>query len=184
MASLLSNTRHFAKLLSCRGFSTTLSRPLTPGRSMAIKSGNGFKIGQRRYCTNKVELAKKQETSPSKDVKEHSVGVGIADKFHHPSPFEKKLMVWMKVYPSMQAIPKTVSQQSILRAKDMMRVYITYAIVVFSAIVAIIILIMSRRARDQGDSVTKRKLEWKKALEEQGKKERDAEINKSTATAE
>jgi len=76
MASLLSNTRHFAKLLSCRGFSTALSRPLTPGRSMAIKSGNGFKIGQRRYCTNKVELAKKQETSPSKDVKEHSVGVG------------------------------------------------------------------------------------------------------------
>lgn len=166
-------------LLPCRRFSSALHRPLNPGSYMALKNGNGPKIAPRRYCTNKTDLAKKQEASPSTATKEHSVGIGIADKFHHPTPGEKRILVWTRVYPNMESIPKTVSQQSILRAKDMMRVYITAGIFVFSTVIAIVILMMSRKARDQGDSLTRRRLEWKKALQEQGRKEREEAAKKA-----
>ena len=60
-----------------------------------------------------------------------------------------------------------------------MRVYITAGIFVFSTLVAIVILMISRKARDQGDSLTRRKLEWQKALQEQGKKEREEAAKKA-----
>ena len=34
--------------------------------------------------------------------------IGVNDTFYHPSDFEKKIMVFTRIYPSMKSIPKTV----------------------------------------------------------------------------
>ena len=76
MASLFTKTRQFSMMLPCCRFNSAFQRPLNSGMYMSVKNGNGLKIGPRRYCTNKTELAKKQEASPATAKQEHSVGIG------------------------------------------------------------------------------------------------------------
>jgi len=114
----------------------------------------------------------------SKDQSSESDALGEMIK---PTDFQKKVLVWGKIYPSIAEVPERVSSSRMKKARDLFRIRVNLLMGLATLIGCGLMIISGRMMRDSGDSLDARGRaqleEWQKkgASEREEKKLREEE---------
>ncbi|KAF5294612.1 hypothetical protein FQR65_LT10718 [Abscondita terminalis] len=80
--------------------------------------------------------------------------------------FEKRLLVWMKKYKHVDDIPAFVAPETMEKARSWARVRISNYTIVLTLIGCGVMIYSGKQARERGESLHKRNLEWHKNFNE------------------
>ncbi|XP_035722658.1 protein FAM162B-like [Vespa mandarinia] len=134
------------------------------------------KVTRNVYSNGKQKIKFMSTQNPKPDTKNnvetvHSIGTHM----HPVTNFDKRILVWVKRYPSMADVPAQVTRDCILNARSKARVRTCNIMIVISVIGFLIAAISGKREVARGNTLTKRDLEWQKSLR---KEQKAAEDNK------
>jgi hypothetical protein len=83
----------------------------------------------------------------------------------NPSNFQKKILVWGRIYKTIEEVPDRVSATKMKKGNDLFRIRVSIGMVIMTFIGCGVMIIYGRRLRDSGDSLTSRTnkqiAEWK-----------------------
>ncbi|KAH9519816.1 hypothetical protein Btru_070975 [Bulinus truncatus] len=77
---------------------------------------------------------------------------------HKPSPFQQKILVWEKFYPSVDKVPERVTHGQMKKAMDKFRIRCSIFMIALTLIASAIMIAIGRSEREQGKSVAKMNL--------------------------
>ncbi|GFN80776.1 protein fam162a [Plakobranchus ocellatus] len=78
---------------------------------------------------------------------------------HKPTPFQQKVLVWSKMYPSSDKVPERVTRSQMKKAMDLFRVRSSICMAALVFVFAAVMALIGRKQRQEGMSVTKIALE-------------------------
>lgn len=84
---------------------------------------------------------------------------------HKVNNLERKFLVWTGKFKTIQEVPDFVSQSTMERCRNMMRIKIANYMMVATALGCIAMVYIGKEAAKRGDSITKRNLEWHTKME-------------------
>lgn len=88
---------------------------------------------------------------------------------HKVNNLEKRFLVWTGKYKKVEDVPNFVSQQTVERARNRMRIRIANYMMLATAIGCIGMIYSGKQAAKRGESVQKQNLEWHKEIKEGSK---------------
>lgn len=81
--------------------------------------------------------------------------------------FEKRLLVWMKKYKHVDDIPAYIAPETMEKVRSWTRVRIANYTIVLTLVACGIMIYTGKQARERGDTLHKRNLEWHKNFNEE-----------------
>ncbi|KAK3756989.1 hypothetical protein RRG08_063181 [Elysia crispata] len=72
-----------------------------------------------------------------------------------PTPFQQKILVWAKMYPSVDKVPDRVSRGQLKKAMDIFRVRSSICMAALVFVFAAIMAMIGRKQRQEGMNMTK-----------------------------
>ncbi|XP_041353942.1 UPF0389 protein CG9231-like [Gigantopelta aegis] len=81
-------------------------------------------------------------------------------KKHLPTDFDKRMLVWSKIYKTTEEVPDSISFTKMSKAKDYFRVRFAAIMSVATFVASIGYIISGKRAVQRGESVSRMNLEW------------------------
>ncbi|RUS89112.1 hypothetical protein EGW08_003120 [Elysia chlorotica] len=84
---------------------------------------------------------------------------GISGATLKPTPFQQKILVWGKMYPSVDKVPDRVSRGQVKKAMDIFRVRSSICMAAMVFVFAAVMAMIGRKQRQDGMSITKIALE-------------------------
>jgi len=114
---------------------------------------------------------------PTQDEHINPEGLGETVK---PTDFQKKVLVWAKMYKTVDDVPDRVSAARMRKSRDLFRIRVNILMGLGTLLGCVLMIISGRRARDRGESLDAQgqaKLEeWaRKGREERAEKQRKAD---------
>ncbi|KYQ46428.1 hypothetical protein ALC60_14524 [Trachymyrmex zeteki] len=94
----------------------------------------------------------------------------IGSRMHRVTNFDKRILVWVKRYPSIADVPKDVTVDCILSARSKARIKTCNYMIVFTIIGCIGAVLLGKRDAKRGVSLIKQREEWLKQVNEEDKK--------------
>ncbi|CAD5113178.1 DgyrCDS2366 [Dimorphilus gyrociliatus] len=91
---------------------------------------------------------------------------------HRPSDFDKKMLVYAKMYKSAAEVPEVVTSSQIKKARDLFRIRVSLGMCLATFFGCIIMVYSGKKAMKEGDSLHKRGLDWQKQLKEKAAEEK------------
>jgi len=107
--------------------------------------------------TNKTDKIPAQKSSET--VKERN-NVKVLAHMHHASNFDKKVLVWVKRYPSIADVPKDVTVDCMLTARSRARIKACNYMIVATLIGCLGAVILGKKSAAKGDNLFKQREEW------------------------
>ncbi|KAK5649828.1 hypothetical protein RI129_000857 [Pyrocoelia pectoralis] len=74
--------------------------------------------------------------------------------------FEKRILVWMGKYKNVSDVPAFVKPEVMEKSRSWMRVRISNYSIALTLVGCVIMIYTGKKARDRGDSLHKRNLDW------------------------
>ena len=74
--------------------------------------------------------------------------------------FEKRMLVWMGKYKSIEEVPGYVKPETMEKVRSRLRVRISNYSIVLTLAGCLLMIYMGKQARERGDTLHKRNLEW------------------------
>ncbi|XP_023313230.1 UPF0389 protein CG9231 isoform X1 [Anoplophora glabripennis] len=90
---------------------------------------------------------------------------------HKVDKLEKRFLVWTGKYKKIEDVPNFVSQSTIERARNRMRIRIANYMMLATAVGCIIMIYSGKQAAKRGESVQKQNIEWHRKIKEEAKAE-------------
>uniref|UniRef100_A0A336JZR8 CSON014439 protein n=1 Tax=Culicoides sonorensis TaxID=179676 RepID=A0A336JZR8_CULSO len=84
---------------------------------------------------------------------------------HKVDNFERKILVWTGKYKSVDEVPKMVSQDTMERARNRMRIKIANYMMAATVVGCLIMVYSGKKAAERGESVSKQNLDWHKSYQ-------------------
>ena len=134
-----------------------------------VKQFRSIKIRQFHSTLIKYEdkvVPENKSTKPP-PVQENVLG----SPFHTVSNLDKRILVWVKRYPSMDQVPDKVSIECIQKAHAIARVRGCLLMTVLAIIGFMVSVYMGKKGTAAGKNVMTERLKWYKKVEEEGRKE-------------
>jgi hypothetical protein len=128
-------------------------------RSVSRMEVKGFQYGSSRLFA----------TTGLKMTAGHELGEKIS-----PTNFQRKILVWGKLYPSLQEIPDRVSPTKVRIAWDKFRVRVCIWMVILAFVGCGIEIIRGRHMRNIGDSLSYRTEMQIQEWQQKGREEKEA----------
>ncbi|KAK7107376.1 UPF0389 protein GA21628-like [Littorina saxatilis] len=97
---------------------------------------------------NAVSAVRQLHVSSARDG---SVGGG----FHRTSDFDKKVLVWTKMYPDIGGVPEDVSITKMKKAKDMFRIRVSIMMALGTVVLCVVYIIAGKQAVGRGENISK-----------------------------
>ncbi|CAH1985159.1 unnamed protein product [Acanthoscelides obtectus] len=86
---------------------------------------------------------------------------------HKPNNLEKKFLVWTGKYKTVDEVPPLVSQVTMERCRNRMRIKISNYMMAATALGCFAMVYLGKRAAKSGDTVVKQNIEWHKKIKEE-----------------
>ncbi|XP_077267234.1 UPF0389 protein CG9231 isoform X1 [Temnothorax americanus] len=84
----------------------------------------------------------------------------IGSRMHRVSDFDKRMLVWVKRYPSVADVPKDVTEDCILTARNKARIKTCNYMIAFTLIGCLISVILGKRDAAKGENLLKQREDW------------------------
>ncbi|GFR57526.1 UPF0389 protein FAM162A [Elysia marginata] len=88
-----------------------------------------------------------------------NTGIPSGHATQKPTPFQQKLLVWAKMYPSVDKVPDRVSRGQLKKAMDIFRVRTSICMAALVFVFAAMMAMIGRKQRQEGMTMTKVVLE-------------------------
>ncbi|XP_034174069.1 UPF0389 protein CG9231 isoform X1 [Osmia lignaria lignaria] len=95
----------------------------------------------------------------------------LGSPFHTVTNFDKRILVWVKRYPSMDQVPDRVSIDCIQKAHAIARVRGCLLMTVLAIIGFMVSIYIGKKETSGGKNIMTERLKWYKQMEEKGRKE-------------
>ncbi|XP_022905095.1 UPF0389 protein CG9231 [Onthophagus taurus] len=102
----------------------------------------------------------------------------INPNLHKVNNFEKKMLVWTKKFKTVEEVPNLLPSEMVDKARNRIRIRVANYMMAATLIACVVVAFSGRRLRDQGDSLTKRNLEWHAKMNEEFKKREEEELKR------
>jgi hypothetical protein len=135
---------------------TTIHAVQTPGQSPLSRMMHNRSLicgGSSMYAPARPSYVQQQiQIAPSRSMSQIAEeGAGT----HKPSEFQKKILVWAKMYPSTNKVPERVTRVQLKVAMDKFRIRASIFMVAGTIVFAAIFALIGRREHAEGKTVTK-----------------------------
>ncbi|KAK2585335.1 hypothetical protein KPH14_010016 [Odynerus spinipes] len=131
----------------------------------------------RQFYNNNKKISMSTNTkNVNKPVDIHSLGSNM----YAVTDFDKRILVWVKRFPSIAEVPKEVTRDCMLQAKTKARVRVCNIMIVCTIIGFILAAISGKRDVAAGRTLYQRRQEWYEGL----RREHEAEVAAAAAAAE
>ncbi|XP_029171727.1 UPF0389 protein GA21628-like [Nylanderia fulva] len=117
--------------------------------------------------TNKTDKISEQKTN--KKIKE--IDSVLGSRMHRVTNFDKRVLVWVKRYPSIADVPVDVTVECLLAARSKARIKACNYMIVATLIGCIGAVILGKRQAARGETLTKQREDWFKEMLAEEKKE-------------
>ncbi|XP_052872210.1 UPF0389 protein CG9231 [Anopheles cruzii] len=124
----------------------------------------------RAFCS---QVEPKQTPKPSPTI---GNGPKLSTHTHSPNNLEKRMLVFTKRYKSLDEVPSFVSQETMERVRNQVRIKIANYMMIATAIGCIIMVISGKQAQERGESVSQMNLDWHKEYNEKARQEYEASL--------
>ncbi|ELU00210.1 hypothetical protein CAPTEDRAFT_220828 [Capitella teleta] len=114
-------------------------------------------------------LKNQEESKPAARKNAGDIG-----QFVQPSNLDKFILVQTGMYDKKEDIPKEIRFATMLKGRDLMRVYVSVLMLVFAAFGCVIMVVLGRRDAKEGDSLFNRSQKWIEKLRKEAKEEKAA----------
>ncbi|KAL0126098.1 hypothetical protein PUN28_004904 [Cardiocondyla obscurior] len=101
---------------------------------------------------DKMPVQKSNETAKDSDV--------LGPQMHRVSNFDKRMLVWVKRYPSIADVPKDVTADCILNSRSKARIKCCNYMIVATVVGCLISIFLGKREAARGGSLRKQRDEW------------------------
>lgn len=108
---------------------------------------------------SKSSLFKGSSFSTSPVVREEA-NKRLPNETYKVNNFEKRILVWMGKYKSVDDVPSFVKPEIMEKARSWMRVRISNYSIALTLLGCVVMVYMGKKARDRGDTLHKRNLNW------------------------
>ncbi|CAK9795789.1 Protein FAM162B [Anthophora quadrimaculata] len=108
-------------------------------------------------------------TKTAKKVVENVIGSPL----HTVSNIDKRILVWVKRYPSMEEVPSQVPIETIQRAHTKIRIHICFAMMAFSIIGFYVSVRMGKHDVASGKNILTERAKWYNEVQEKARKEKE-----------
>ncbi|XP_052893918.1 UPF0389 protein CG9231 [Anopheles moucheti] len=129
----------------------------------------------RSFCSQIEQKPQQPKPSPA-GSSTGSNGANISAHTHTPNALEKRMLVFMKRYKSIEEVPNFVSQEKMERVRNQVRIKIANYMMIATAIGCIVMVISGKKAQERGESVAKMNLDWHKEYNEKARAEDEASM--------
>ncbi|XP_014468988.1 PREDICTED: UPF0389 protein GA21628-like isoform X2 [Dinoponera quadriceps] len=110
-----------------------------------------------RWFTRNSITRSNQVPKSSGDIKNDEV---LGTKMHRVTNFDRRLLVWVKRYPSFAEVPDEVSVDCLLNSRSKARIKSTNYLMVAAVIGCIGAVILGKRAADKGENLHMMRDQW------------------------
>lgn len=86
---------------------------------------------------------------------------------HKVNNLEKRFLVWTKKFKSIEEVPTYIAPEIMEKTRNKIRIRVANIMMAGTLVICLLVAISGKRARDSGDSVQKRNLDWHKQLKEE-----------------
>ncbi|CAK9829888.1 Protein FAM162B [Anthophora retusa] len=104
----------------------------------------------------------------------------IGSPLHIVSNIDKRILVWVKRYPSMEEVPPKVPIETMLRAHSKIRIHICYGIMAFAIIGFYVSVKIGKRDVASGKNILTERAKWYNEVKEKARKEKEQQEAVST----
>ncbi|XP_076296258.1 UPF0389 protein CG9231 [Lasioglossum baleicum] len=141
-----------------------------------------FKLPTRQLNTTSVrrKIPAGSEQPPKPAVNEQATKATKLDtesmlaNMHYVSNFDKRVLVWVKKYPSIDAIPKMIPWSTMQRANTIARIRICNIMGVIAIIGFISAVMSGKREAAAGRHVIGDRMQWYEEVRQKGREEAEA----------
>jgi len=106
--------------------------------------------------TNKADKTPAQKSSETVKKTDQVLG----SRMHHVTDFDKRVLVWVKRYPSFADVPSQVTEDCILTARNKARIKACNYMIVITLIGCIGAILLGKREAASGGSLSKQRDDW------------------------
>lgn len=133
----------------------------------------------RHFCRNNMTKPLSSNV-PKEETKDNGIH-SISTQMHNVSNFDRRILVWVKRFPSMDAVPSQVTRDCILTAQTKARIRACNLMIVFSIVGFIISIISGKREAAAGNTLSKQREVWYQGLQRERQAELAAEATAAAA---
>ncbi|XP_018327883.1 UPF0389 protein CG9231 [Agrilus planipennis] len=90
---------------------------------------------------------------------------------HRVNNFEKRCLVWTGKYKTIEEVPGLVPQDVMEKARNRIRIRLANIMMILTALGCFFIVKSGKKLRDEGDSLSKRSMDWHQSLKDEAAKE-------------
>ncbi|EZA47448.1 hypothetical protein DMN91_004791 [Ooceraea biroi] len=113
------------------------------------------------------DTSESNKTQASNQSKDENVVSG--KRMHHVTDFDRKVLVWVKRYPSVAEVPQDITEETLLTARSKARIKASNYMIVVTLIGCLFAAFLGKKQVKEGDSLHKRRLDWYKEVTEKDK---------------
>lgn len=84
----------------------------------------------------------------------------IGTRMHRVTDFDKRILVWVKRYPSIADVPKDVTVDCLLTARSRARIKACNYMIAFTIVGCIISVMIGKRHAERGETLSKLRQDW------------------------
>ncbi|XP_012225372.1 UPF0389 protein GA21628 [Linepithema humile] len=106
--------------------------------------------------TNKMDKIPTQKSA--ENIKETDGIIGT--RMHRVTDFDKRVLVWVKRYPSIADVPKDVTVECLLTARSKARIKACNYMIIGTLIGCVIAVILGKRQAARGETLSKQREDW------------------------
>ncbi|KAG5310881.1 F162A protein, partial [Acromyrmex insinuator] len=145
---------------------------IRPDRMLSGQFIRNIQLRITRYFTRSSILGEinKVDKIPAQTSNEPTKESVIGTRMHRVTNFDKKILVWVKRYPSIADVPKDVTVDCILSARSKARIKTCNYMIVFTIIGCIGAVLLGKRDAKRGESLFKQREKWLEEIITENKK--------------
>ncbi|XP_012526899.1 UPF0389 protein CG9231 [Monomorium pharaonis] len=113
----------------------------------------------RSNVIREINNVDKTPAQKSNETVKDTTGV-IGSRMYPVTNFDKRILVWVKRYPSVADVPNNVTEDCMLAARSKARIKTCHYMIVITLIGCLGAAILGKRAAASGDSLFKQREEW------------------------
>ncbi|XP_076672604.1 UPF0389 protein CG9231 [Andrena cerasifolii] len=144
-----------------------------------------LKLPKIRHLSTPASGSKPTSNNPipkpsAPESSDHSV---IGSPMHTCSNFDKRILVWVKRYPSIDKVPDQVTADCILKAHSKGRIRACNIMIVFTVVVFIVTIMLGKKDAAAGKHIIPERIKWYNEQREKGRAEEAAAAAAAAAAA-
>ncbi|XP_011881205.1 PREDICTED: UPF0389 protein CG9231 [Vollenhovia emeryi] len=131
-----------------------------------------LRVTARCFSRSNIIRDINKDNIPAQKSSETTTGTEgvLGSRMYRVTDFDKKILVWVKRYPSVADVPKDVTTECILTARSKARIKTCNYMIAATILGCIIFITLGKRGAAKGETLHKQRDDWLKEQLEQDRK--------------